>query len=54
MEVLILLVFVSLILAGSGVGLFVFLVRARTFQHADRLALLPIEEEAPSPPAPTE
>jgi cbb3-type cytochrome oxidase maturation protein len=44
MEVLILLVFVSLLLAGSAVGLFVWLTQRRTFEHSERLALLPIEE----------
>lgn len=45
MDILILLVFISLMLAGSAVGLFAWLVRQRTFQHDDRLALLPIEDE---------
>lgn len=50
MEVLILLVFVSLTLAASAVGFFAWLVRQRTFQHADRLALLAIEDDArPTP-----
>lgn len=44
MEVLILLVFVSLMLAGSAVGLFAWLIRQRTFEHDERLALLPIDE----------
>jgi cbb3-type cytochrome oxidase maturation protein len=48
MDVLILLVFVSLMLALSAVGLFAWLVRERTFDHADRLALLVIEDESPS------
>lgn len=47
MEILILLVFISLTLAGSAVGLFAWLVRQRTFQHDDRLALLPIEDPVP-------
>ena len=51
MEILILLVFISLTLAGSAVGLFAWLVRQRTFQHDDRLALLPIEDEARAPSA---
>lgn len=45
MEVLILLIFVSLLLAGSAVGLFVWLTREHTFEHGDRLMLLPIESE---------
>ena len=44
MEVLILLVFVSLTLAGSAVGLFVWLTRERTFEHGDRLELLPMDD----------
>lgn len=47
MDVLILLVFVSLMLALSAVGLFAWLVRERTFDHADRLALLVIENDSP-------
>ncbi|MBN8614171.1 MAG: cbb3-type cytochrome oxidase assembly protein CcoS [Deltaproteobacteria bacterium] len=43
MEVLLLTVFVSLVLAGLGVGLFVWTVRSKTFEHADRLAILPLE-----------
>jgi cbb3-type cytochrome oxidase maturation protein len=46
-EALILTMFVSLFLAGTGVVLFTWLVRARTFDHADRLALLPLEEDHP-------
>lgn len=49
MEVLVLLVFVSLTLAGSAVGLFAWLVRQRTFQHADRLALAPLEDDLRAP-----
>ena len=45
MEVLILLIFVSLLLAGSAVGLFAWLTKERTFEHGDRLELLPIDDE---------
>jgi cbb3-type cytochrome oxidase maturation protein len=45
MDVLILTIFVSLILAALGVGLFVWSARAGTGEHADRLALLPLERE---------
>lgn len=38
-------VFVSLFLVLGSVGLYLFTCRARTFDHADRLALLPIEDE---------
>lgn len=51
MDILILLVFISLMLAGSAVGLFAWLVRQRTFQHDDRLALLPIEDDQRAPRA---
>ncbi len=44
MEVLILLVFVSLTLAGSALGLFTWLIREKTFEHGERLVLLPIDE----------
>jgi cbb3-type cytochrome oxidase maturation protein len=43
-EVLILLVFVSLTLAGSAIGLFTWLIRQKTFEHDERLALLPIDD----------
>lgn len=59
MEILILTIFVSLALALLGVGFFVWTVRSGTGEHADRLALLPLEEDAAekrktSPPAPTD
>ena len=46
MEVLFLTVFVSLVLATLGVGLFVWTSRSKTFEHADRLAILPLESES--------
>ncbi len=45
MEVLILQVFVSLMLAGGSLILFWFTCRQRDFDHADRLALLPMDGE---------
>ena len=45
MEVLILQVFVSLFLVLGSVLLFVNSVRRRDHEHADRLALLPLEKE---------
>lgn len=45
MEVLTLQVFVSLGLVASSIALFAFACRQRDFDHADRLALLPIEKE---------
>lgn len=53
MEVLILTTFVSLLLAAAGVGLFVWSVRARTFDHAERLALLPLDDTPEPPTAPS-
>jgi hypothetical protein len=44
-EVLILQVFVSLVLVVGAVLLFVYSLRARDYEHADRLALFPIEDE---------
>lgn len=49
MEVLILLVFVSLVLAGSAVAFFAWNVRMKNHEHADRLALLPLAEDEQSP-----
>lgn len=47
---MILQVFVSLMLVASSLVLFVVIVRARTFEHSDRLALTPLEEDDVSPP----
>lgn len=45
MEVLILLIFLSVVLVGGALGLFAWTVRERTFDHSDRLALLPLRDE---------
>lgn len=45
MEVLILLIFVSVVLVALAVGLFVWSVREHTLDHSDRLALKPLDEE---------
>lgn len=47
MEILILLIFISVVLVGAAVACFVWTVRQGTFDHADRLALLPLEDESP-------
>jgi nitrogen fixation-related uncharacterized protein len=48
MEILILQVFASLLLVVGSVLLFLYTVRQRDYEHADRLALLPIEgDESP-------
>lgn len=44
MEVLILLIFLSVVLVGGALGLFAWTVRERTFDHSDRLALLPLRD----------
>jgi nitrogen fixation-related uncharacterized protein len=44
-EVLILLVFVSLGFVAGAVAFFAWNVREGTHQHADRLALLPLEDD---------
>jgi hypothetical protein len=51
-EVLILQAFVSLLLVAGSLLLFAFTARSRTYEHADRLALLPIDDDdAPAPDA---
>jgi len=45
MNVLSLQVFVSLMLVAGAVVLFIATVRARTFEHSDRLALAPLEDD---------
>ena len=51
MEVLILLIFVSLVLAGSAVAFFAWNLRGKNHEHADRLALLPLDEDDAMSPA---
>jgi cbb3-type cytochrome oxidase maturation protein len=50
MEILILLIFICVLLVGSAVAFFAWTVRQGTFDHADRLALLPLDEEQPTTP----
>jgi hypothetical protein len=47
MEIVIMLAFIGLMLAGGALLLFGASLRSRDYQHADRLALLPIHEDAP-------
>jgi hypothetical protein len=44
-NVLVLQVFVSLILVAGALVLFLYTVRQRTLEHADRLVLAPLEDE---------
>jgi len=54
MTVIVLQVFVSLILVAGSLVLFVHTVRQRDFDHADRLALAPLDDDtAPTSPNPT-
>lgn len=45
MEILILLIFVCVLLVGGAVAFFAWTVRQGTFDQADRLALLPLDDE---------
>jgi hypothetical protein len=45
-NVILLQVFVSLVLVATGVVLFVFVVRAKTLEHSDRLSLAPLDDDA--------
>jgi hypothetical protein len=38
--------FVSLMLVGSAVALYLYVHHSRTFEHSDRLSLLPLDEPA--------
>ncbi len=51
MNVLVLQLFVSLALVGFSVGLLVISLRQKDHEHADRLALSPLEEDAPALPS---
>ena len=46
MEILILTVFVSLIVAAAGVLFFAWNIHHRAHEHIEQLSLLPLEEEA--------
>ncbi|MBW1904574.1 MAG: cbb3-type cytochrome oxidase assembly protein CcoS [Deltaproteobacteria bacterium] len=50
MEILILLIFVCVVLVGVAVAFFAWTVRQGTFDQADRLALLPLDDEMPRTP----
>ena len=52
MVVLVLTVLVTLVLVAGGVVLFVHRLRAGDFDHGERLALLPLEEDEIVPPQP--
>lgn len=52
MNVVLLLVFVSLLLVAASLLLFAYSARHADHEHADRLSLLPIEEERVVPAHP--
>lgn len=47
MDVLILLIFVGIVLVSLSLFFFTWTVRKGSLQHADRLALLPLTDDAP-------
>lgn len=47
MSVVPLLVLMSLLLAACGLLLFIYSTRNRDHEHADRLSLLPLEDDLP-------
>jgi hypothetical protein len=49
MDVLILLVFVSLVLVAGALVLFLSRIHGGDFDHSDRLSLLPLEPDGESP-----
>lgn len=53
MSIIVLQVFVSLMLVAGSLVLFVWTVRGRTLEHAERLSLTPLDDDArPSVVAP--
>lgn len=55
MSIVVMQVFVSLLLVGGSLVLFLHSVRQRDFDHADRLSLAPLDDDDGSkPPKPTE
>lgn len=51
MEILILLIFISFVLVVLGLGFFAWIVRSKTFEHGERLALLPLSDDDDDPPS---
>lgn len=50
MSVIALQVFVSLMLVLGAVVLFVWTIRSRTLEHADRLSLAPLQDDSTQHP----
>ncbi|MEZ4647852.1 MAG: cbb3-type cytochrome oxidase assembly protein CcoS [Candidatus Eisenbacteria bacterium] len=53
MDVLIILLFISLVFVTGAVLLFLRGVMSGDFEQGDRVSLLPLEPDAPSPPKET-
>ncbi|MFO0692131.1 MAG: cbb3-type cytochrome oxidase assembly protein CcoS [Polyangiales bacterium] len=49
MDVLILLIFISLVLVVGAVASFAKTLKDGSFEHADRLSLLPLRDDDPRP-----
>ncbi len=47
MNVVVLMVFVSLMLVAGSVVMFAVSIRQKDHEHADRLSLAPLEEDSP-------
>ncbi len=47
MEILVVQVFVSLLLVVGGVVLLAYSIKQADHEHADRLSILPLQEDAP-------
>ena len=45
MSILVMQVFVSLMLVAAAIAFFVWVVRGRTLEHSDRLALAPLDDD---------
>lgn len=45
MSIIVVQVFVSLVLVAGGLVLLAYSVRSADYEHADRLSLLPMEED---------
>jgi len=48
-DVIPLMIFVCLVLVTLAIGLFAFSVKEHTFEHSDRLELLPLLDDDPKP-----
>lgn len=51
MSAVVLQVFVSLVLVGGSIVMFVFSARQKDFEHADRLSLAPLDPDSGRPAA---